>query len=64
MQDNIEKVAKTDKEKEETFTQLLKNTCRITEEENAQYCRENEEMVNTALRENINKITLNQIISQ
>ena len=38
MQDNTQKSAKTDEEKEQVFTNLIKNTCKIPEDENAQYC--------------------------
>ena len=63
MQDNTQKTAKTDKEKEQVFTNLIKDTCKITDEENAQYCQENEERVNAALRANADRITPKFIIN-
>ena len=56
-QDGTEITANTDEEKEQLFTNIMKNTCKITEEENRQYCPENEARVNRTLRENADKIT-------
>ena len=62
-ENNIEKTAREDHEKGKVFTQLLKHTCKISEEENQNFCQETERMVKLDLNRNLNKITPKWIIN-
>ena len=42
-ENNTEHVAKTDREKETLFTKIMKDTCKISEEENRQFCQQTEQ---------------------
>ena len=53
----IDKTARTDTEKVEVLTDTWKNVHTITPEENEEFDKENEEMVNRTLNRNADKIT-------
>ena len=51
------KIAKTDEEKAEVFTKIWSQVYRISPEDNQQFCKDTEQMVENTLNQNIDKIT-------
>ncbi|CAL4062938.1 unnamed protein product [Meganyctiphanes norvegica] len=58
-----EQTAKTDEEKENLFTNILKQACRISPEENTDYCQNNERRVKEELQSKTNELTTEWIIN-
>ena len=62
-ENNINKTAKTDIEKNEIFTKILTANCNISNEENQQFCQNTERRVNETIQRNIQKFTPISIIN-
>ncbi|CAL4085533.1 unnamed protein product [Meganyctiphanes norvegica] len=58
-----EQTAKTDEEKENLFTNILRQACRISPEENTNYCQDNERRVKEELQNKTQEITTEWIIN-